>query len=89
MASSLESFVDREVSIITTDGRHYVGVLKGFDQAVNLVLGDCKQLVWNGSSPKEEIDSQNLVIRGDTVMLVGLKDSSVELPTTGEPLNPI
>ncbi|CAG2177652.1 unnamed protein product, partial [Oppiella nova] len=34
MSSSLESYVNHTVSVITADGRQIVGTLKGFDQTV-------------------------------------------------------
>ena len=40
MTSSLDSFVNCVISVITGDGRNIVGMLKGFDQLVNLVLTD-------------------------------------------------
>ena len=38
MASSIESYVNRMVSVITADGRFFVGTLKGFDQTINIIL---------------------------------------------------
>jgi small nuclear ribonucleoprotein (snRNP)-like protein len=32
MSAALESYLNRMVSIITMDGRNFVGTLKGFDQ---------------------------------------------------------
>jgi hypothetical protein len=37
MASTLEGYVNRLVSIITTDGRNFVGTLKGFDQVTHFL----------------------------------------------------
>lgn len=45
MVSTLDQFVDREIYVITTDGRQYEGALKGFDQAVNLIVSGCKMIV--------------------------------------------
>lgn len=40
MTSSLDNFVNCVINVITGDGRNIVGMLKGFDQLVNLVLVD-------------------------------------------------
>ena len=46
MAATLESYLNRMVSIITADGRNFVGTLKGFDQTVNLILDDTHERVF-------------------------------------------
>ncbi|RCN28684.1 hypothetical protein ANCCAN_25568 [Ancylostoma caninum] len=35
MTSSLDSFMNRVISVITGDGRNIVGMMKGFDQLVS------------------------------------------------------
>ena len=40
MSGSLESYVNRPVSVITADGRNFIGTLKGFDQTINLILDE-------------------------------------------------
>lgn len=35
---SLSEWIDKTVSVITNDGRNIIGNLKGFDQAVNIIL---------------------------------------------------
>jgi U6 snRNA-associated Sm-like protein LSm8 len=54
------------VSVITNDGRQFVGTLRGFDQAVNLILDECHERVYK----PDGIESEALglyVIRGDNV----------------------
>ncbi|GMN61079.1 hypothetical protein TIFTF001_030175 [Ficus carica] len=43
----LESLVDQTISIITNDGRNIVGVLKGFDQATNIILDESHERVFS------------------------------------------
>ena len=38
---NLESYIDQEVSVKFQGGREVRGILKGFDQLVNVVLDDC------------------------------------------------
>ncbi|DAD49404.1 TPA_asm: hypothetical protein HUJ06_000070 [Nelumbo nucifera] len=43
----LESLVDQQISVITNDGRNIVGVLKGFDQATNIILDESRERVYS------------------------------------------
>lgn len=45
--TGLEPFVDQPVSVITNDGRNIVGILKGFDQATNLILDESHERVYS------------------------------------------
>lgn len=45
--SLLEDFVEEKIEVICTDARIFVGTLKGFDQAVNLVA----RAHWKSISP--------------------------------------
>lgn len=55
MGSALESFVNRMVSIITADGRNFVGTLKGFDQTINVILDDTHERVFSTSDGVEQV----------------------------------
>ena len=55
MAATLEAYLHRMVSIITADGRNFVGTLKGFDQTVNLVLDDTHERVFSSSNGVEQV----------------------------------
>ena len=67
----MKSFVTSVlVEIITNDGRVVVGILKGLDQVVNVVLANTEERVFTS----EGIDKQQLglyLIRGDNVAIVG------------------
>ena len=56
MASSLEQYVNRLVSIITADGRNFVGTLKGFDQTINIILEDTHERVFSPTAGVEQVD---------------------------------
>ncbi|KAF3785710.1 Sm-like protein [Nymphaea thermarum] len=53
----LESLVDQAISVITNDGRNIVGILKGYDQATNIILDESHERVY---STKEGV--QQLVL---------------------------
>jgi U6 snRNA-associated Sm-like protein LSm8 len=42
----LEAFVNKLISVITGDGRNIIGLMKGFDQTVNIVLEDSHERVY-------------------------------------------
>ena len=55
MTATLESYLNRMVSIITADGRNFVGTLKGFDQTVNLILDDTHERVFSSTNGVEQV----------------------------------
>ena len=57
MAATLESYLNRMVSILTADGRNFVGTLKGFDQTVNLILDDTHERVFSSSNGVEQVST--------------------------------
>lgn len=78
MSSLLDPLVGNKVEIITNDGRVVVGILKGLDQVVNVVLANTEERVFTSDG----IDKQPLglyLIRGDNVAIVGAVDENTEL----------
>ncbi|XP_073104914.1 sm-like protein LSM8 isoform X4 [Elaeis guineensis] len=47
----LQSLIDQTISVITNDGRHIVGILKGFDQATNIILDESHERVYSTKNP--------------------------------------
>uniref|UniRef100_A0A7S0TCV1 U6 snRNA-associated Sm-like protein LSm8 n=1 Tax=Ostreococcus mediterraneus TaxID=1486918 RepID=A0A7S0TCV1_9CHLO len=91
---TLASMVDARVSVITNDGRHIVGVLRGFDQVVNVILEDCHERVYSTTSGVEHAPLGLYMIRGDNIAVVGALDEDLdaEIDFTGvvaAPLRPI
>jgi len=94
MSSQLEGYVNRVVSIITSDGRNFVGTLKGFDQTINIILDDSHERVYSGSQGIEQIPLGLHLIRGDNIAVVGELDEDTDArldlnAIRAEPLNPI
>ena len=58
MASTLESYVNRMVSIITADGRNFIGTLKGFDQTINRILDDTHERIYSPNQGVEQVSEQ-------------------------------
>lgn len=81
MTTILENLVDRKsflgfikhgfssdsISIITVDGRLFVGSLKGFDQSTNVILSSCVERVFTEDSGVEFVQLGLYLIRGDNM----------------------
>ncbi|CAG9830659.1 unnamed protein product [Diabrotica balteata] len=94
MASGLDSFVNHMVSIITADGRNFIGTLKGFDQTINIILDESHERVYSTTSGVEQVMLGLHIIRGDNIALVGLIDEDIDnrlnlANIKAEPLNPV
>lgn len=94
MASSLESFVNNTVSIITADGRNFVGTLKGFDQTINVILDESHERVFSQQQGIEQVVLGLHIIRGDNIAVVGQIDERLDArldfaAIRGEPLGPV
>ena len=55
------------VTVLTNDGRHLVGTLRGYDQATNVILDDCHERVYQDDAGVETIVLGLYVIRGDNM----------------------
>ena len=70
----LSKYMDQSVRVKFMGGREVVGVLKGYDALLNLVLDDTKEFLKDPDDPYKLLDeTRNLgltVNRGTSVMLV-------------------
>lgn len=94
MASGLESYVNQTVSIITSDGRNFIGTLKGFDQTINIILDESHERVFSTTSGIEQIVLGLQLIRGDNIAVIGQIDETIDSrldfsSIRGEPLGPV
>jgi U6 snRNA-associated Sm-like protein LSm8 len=55
------------VSIVASDGRIFVGVLKSFDQSTNCVLSDCVERVFSDDARVEFVHLGLYMLRGDNM----------------------
>ncbi|CEP20766.1 U6 snRNA-associated Sm-like protein LSm8 [Cyberlindnera jadinii] len=78
--SSLNSYLNKKVAVLTSDGRFFVGVLEGYDHSTNLILSDTQERVIVPTEEGESIiDELGLfVIRGDLVVCVGEIDEALD-----------
>lgn len=94
MASGLDAYVNHTVSIITSDGRNFVGTLKGFDQTINVILDETHERVFSTTNGIEQVVLGLHIIRGDNIAIIGEIDEAIDsrLDFTAvhcEPLAPI
>jgi len=78
MTATLEGYLNRMVSIITADGRNFVGTLKGFDQTVNLILDDTHERVFSSSNGVEQVVLGLHMLRGDNIAVIGEIDEEID-----------
>ncbi|CAH0549028.1 unnamed protein product [Brassicogethes aeneus] len=94
MASGLDAFVNHTVSIITSDGRNFIGTLKGFDQTINIIIDESHERVYSTTTGIEQVMLGLHIIRGDNVAIIGLIDEDVDnrlnlANIKAEPLNAV
>ncbi|KAJ9473104.1 Sm-like protein LSM8 [Diplonema papillatum] len=92
--AALDGFVDHVVSIITNDGRHLVGTLKGFDQTINVILSESHERVYQTDEPVQQVVTGLSIIRGDDIATVGLLDEQIDSTQNlaairAEPIKPV
>ncbi|KAK3301098.1 uncharacterized protein B0H64DRAFT_382598 [Chaetomium fimeti] len=78
---SLNSYIEKKVCIITTDGRNLVGTLAAHDYTTNLVLKNTIERVIRGADdgePSAEVPLGLYIVRGENVCLVGLVDEALD-----------
>jgi len=89
MSEFLHELSGRIVSVITNDGRHVIGTLRGVDGVTNLLLSNCKERIYSEEDGVQEVDLGVYLLRGDNCALVGLfnssKDQKFDLLTTRAP----
>lgn len=72
-AASLIEQLDRKISIILRDGRNLVGVLRSFDQYMNLTVENTHERVIVGDK-FADYPLGIYIVRGDNVVLLGEVD---------------
>lgn len=77
-AGGLAQYVDTTVAIVTCDGRNIVGLLRGYDQATNLILDECHERIYSTKSGVEQLVLGLYVIRGDNVAVIGEVDEELD-----------
>lgn len=72
--AGLSAYVNTTICVVTNDGRAIVGLLRGYDQATNLILDECHERVFSVKQGVERLALGLYVIRGDNIAVVGEVD---------------
>lgn len=79
----MSKYMDQSVRVKFMGGREVVGVLKGYDALLNLVLDDTKEFLKDPDDPYRLLDETRTlgltVARGTSVMLVCPTDGFEEI----------
>mmetsp|Transcript_3333 Transcript_3333/g.4633 ORF Transcript_3333/g.4633 Transcript_3333/m.4633 type:complete len:98 (-) Transcript_3333:1519-1812(-) len=78
MASTLKDILNKQVSIITCDGRSIIGLLRGVDQVTNIILNECHERVYSPDSGVEQVVLGLYIVRGDNIALIGELDNELD-----------
>jgi len=77
----LKEIVNKQVSILTCDGRSIVGQLRGVDQVTNVILDECHERVYSADAGVEQVVLGLYIIRGDNIALIGELDADLDSKT--------
>lgn len=71
-----------------------VGILKGFDQAVNLILDESHERVFSTEAGVQQVVLGLYIIRGDNIAVVGEIDDEIDSglemkDIKAQPFNPV
>jgi U6 snRNA-associated Sm-like protein LSm8 len=78
MASYLENLIDFMVVAITIEGRVFTGILKSFDQSMNMIIKDCFEKIYSKEEGVKFINMGLYMLRGDNIMIVSEVDENLE-----------
>ncbi|PWY64036.1 U6 snRNA-associated Sm-like protein LSm7 [Aspergillus heteromorphus CBS 117.55] len=76
----LTKYMDKEVRVKFNGGREVTGLLKGYDQLMNLVLDDVKEGMRDDEGNENTRSLGLIVARGTLIVLISPADGSEEIP---------
>ncbi|WFD21618.1 U6 snRNP-associated protein Lsm7 [Malassezia equina] len=74
---NLAKYVDQQIRVKFSGGREVIGVLKGYDQLMNLVMDDVEELLHNPANGETTDQRRSLglaVLRGTNLTLISPVD---------------
>eukprot|EP00416_Gambierdiscus_australes_P030417 CAMPEP_0171090578 /NCGR_PEP_ID=MMETSP0766_2-20121228/31946_1 /TAXON_ID=439317 /ORGANISM="Gambierdiscus australes, Strain CAWD 149" /LENGTH=115 /DNA_ID=CAMNT_0011548587 /DNA_START=60 /DNA_END=405 /DNA_ORIENTATION=- len=77
--ADLRKFMEKRLDLKLTANRHVVGILRGYDQFMNIVLDNTVEIV----SPTEKNEIGMVVIRGNSIMMWECLDRVKEAKAVG------
>lgn len=64
--------------MLTTDGRMFEGKLEGFDNATNVVISLCQEIIVSREEEPKKYELGVYMVRGGTVVCIGEVTEEVE-----------
>lgn len=77
-------FIEKQVSVITNDGRNIIGRLRGFDQVCNIILEKSFEREFSKENGVLVLSLGLYVIRGDNIAVIGEVDVDKDKRTNWE-----
>jgi len=81
----LTKYMDKEVCVKFNGGREITGTLKGYDQLMNLVLDDVKEVMRDDEGNESSRSLGLIVARGTLLVLISPVDGSEEIANPFQP----
>ncbi|MCJ1229057.1 Sm-like protein lsm7 [Toensbergia leucococca] len=75
----LTKYMDKEITVKFNGGREVVGTLKGYDQLMNLVLDDVKELFRDDEGNESTRSLGLIVARGTLLVMISPLDGSEQI----------
>eukprot|EP01117_Protostelium_nocturnum_P010694 TRINITY_DN3851_c0_g1_i1.p1 TRINITY_DN3851_c0_g1~~TRINITY_DN3851_c0_g1_i1.p1 ORF type:complete len:101 (+),score=47.32 TRINITY_DN3851_c0_g1_i1:207-509(+) len=79
----LNRYINKQINVKFSGGREVVGLLKGYDTLVNLVLDECEEFIRDSEDSQRMTDQKRylgvVVCRGSAVMLISPTDGTEEI----------
>ncbi|KAI9932036.1 hypothetical protein ASPWEDRAFT_171836 [Aspergillus wentii DTO 134E9] len=75
----LTKYMDKEVKVKFNGGRDVTGTLKGYDQLMNLVLDDVKEVMRDDEGNETTRSLGLIVARGTLIVLISPADGSEQI----------
>jgi len=75
----LNKYMDKEITVKFNGGREVTGNLKGYDQLMNLVLDDVKELLRDDEGNESTRSLGLIVARGTLLVLISPVDGSEQI----------
>ena len=76
---ALNDFKDKMVSVITNDGRNIIGMLRGFDQATNIILEKSHERIFSQIEGVKQNVLGLYMVRGDNIAIIGELDVEADV----------
>ncbi|MCJ1485562.1 Sm-like protein lsm7 [Schaereria dolodes] len=75
----LTKYMDKQINVKFNGGREVIGTLKGYDQLMNLVLDDVKELLRDDDGNESSRSLGLMVARGTLLVLISPVDGSEQI----------